>query len=524
MAQTADTSLAGRVAALEAAVRSLTATNWTDNAAVQQPDGTVVPLSEMATAPAAAQAAAAAAATAGETAEQAIADAGDAQATADGKVTTWMQPDPPAGLTDTDVGDLWFDTDDNNRMYRWDGTTWAESADQRTAAALTAAQQASEAATAATGAVATKTTTYYQTSSPPTTGRVVGDLWVDTDDQNRLYAWNGTTWDDARDQLTVQANTTAGQATSIAGSRNRVFTQASQPTGGGYVTGDLWIDTATGNRISSWTGAAWQVQLLNTAAFQANAVTAAVLAGDAVNGKTITGAILQTAVAGRRTVLGERIDGLVFYSGTPNEGHAGLLWAAADTSGGNLDTGQINVMPPSLAPQNSGLVDSLMLVEGVSRNGAVPGRVKLQAGAYTTAGAAAANPAAILLVDANGVTITGPGSPTAGRRVGRDTGPVTMATLGAGFTNRNTGCWYRVIDGMVWFGLNITKAATTTTGTIFTLPAGTWPGVDHYFLPEAGGVIQGEVAVRSASGIIQLVSATANAGTTLLLNAAFPAA
>src|SRR5690606_32925548 len=35
------------------------------------------------------------------------------------------------------VGDLWFDTDDGNRLYRWDGVDWVEAGDQRVDEILT---------------------------------------------------------------------------------------------------------------------------------------------------------------------------------------------------------------------------------------------------------------------------------------------------------------------------------------------------------------------------------------------------
>lgn len=63
---------------------------------------------------------------------QAISDAAGAQATADGKVTTFYSSSPP---TAEGVGDLWFDTDDKV-LYRWNGTNWTNSVADITAATL----------------------------------------------------------------------------------------------------------------------------------------------------------------------------------------------------------------------------------------------------------------------------------------------------------------------------------------------------------------------------------------------------
>jgi hypothetical protein len=54
----------------------------------------------------------------------ALAAAGDAQATADGKIRTFSQATAPTGMTAGDVGDLWIDTDDNNKLYRWNSSAW----------------------------------------------------------------------------------------------------------------------------------------------------------------------------------------------------------------------------------------------------------------------------------------------------------------------------------------------------------------------------------------------------------------
>ena len=56
-------------------------------------------------------------------ASDAITAAATAQATADGKVTTYFQDTTPTAEA---AGDLWIDTDDGNKLHRWDGTQWLE--------------------------------------------------------------------------------------------------------------------------------------------------------------------------------------------------------------------------------------------------------------------------------------------------------------------------------------------------------------------------------------------------------------
>lgn len=62
-------------------------------------------------------------------------------------------------------GDLWFDTDDNNKIYRANSAlTWVSVAD---------------------GLIATKVAIFKQASIP--TSVTIGDLWFDSDDGNRPY-------------------------------------------------------------------------------------------------------------------------------------------------------------------------------------------------------------------------------------------------------------------------------------------------------------------------------------------------
>ena len=66
--------------------------------------------------------------------QDALANAATAQATADGKVLTYAQNSAPGGLNAAENdGDIWMDTDDNNKLYRYAHPSWVpyaqESAD-----------------------------------------------------------------------------------------------------------------------------------------------------------------------------------------------------------------------------------------------------------------------------------------------------------------------------------------------------------------------------------------------------------
>ncbi len=121
-----------------------------------------------------------------------------AKATADGKIVTFLQDEAP---TAEGAGDLWIDTNDGNKLYRWSGTSWAEVQDSDIAQAIVNAATAQATAdsktddTAADAAQATadgKIVTFFQSEAPTAEG--AGDLWIDTNDDNKPYRWSGSAW------------------------------------------------------------------------------------------------------------------------------------------------------------------------------------------------------------------------------------------------------------------------------------------------------------------------------------------
>ena len=162
---------------------------------------------------------------------------------------------PTAGLTS---GDLWFDTNDGNRPYRWSGSTWIETTDLRLTDAQAAIVEEATARTTKDAALASqintvsttanaKNRTYRQTTAP-TVGLVDGDVWFDTDDSNKAYRWTGTVWAETSDAriasnsaAITDINTarigycTLGGATSVHGTKS-----ACEAAGGTWNVGLPW--------------------------------------------------------------------------------------------------------------------------------------------------------------------------------------------------------------------------------------------------------------------------------------------
>lgn len=193
-----------------------------------------------------AESAGAAASGAQESADQAKLDAAEAAGIANGKGKVIIQPVAP-GASDQLAQNLWIDTSNGiNTPKRWGGSGWIAVTDKAAIDAAQAAAAAQEAADRANQGVAqnsaainneakaradadsamaqqiqqvsavagSKNKTFFQATAP-STGVGTGDLWFDTDSNNRPYRYSGTAWV-ATDDPRIAANAAAVQLQSQA--------------------------------------------------------------------------------------------------------------------------------------------------------------------------------------------------------------------------------------------------------------------------------------------------------------------
>ena len=213
----------------------------------------------------------------------------------------WYQTTSP-GTTGNKVGDTWYDTDDGNKIYVWNGSQWINSQDA-------AIRAASDAATGAQATADGKNKNYYQPTKP--TGGVYknGDQWFDTDDGYKLYVYTGSDFvvfqDAAIGQLQLDLNTTSQTATgalAVANGKNKSYVGAAAPTpSANNVVGDIWLDTSNGNKINRWSGSAWVDYRDTGISAASNAATAAMAVA---NGKS-TSYLGGTAPAASGNSLGD---------------------------------------------------------------------------------------------------------------------------------------------------------------------------------------------------------------------------
>ena len=222
---------------------------------------------------------------------QALADAAAAQSTADGKIVSYYQTSEPSGGS---IGDFWVDTDNGNKLYRHSGSAWIEIQDDDIATAINSAQTAQ---TTADG----KAIVYYQAGTP--TGMSEGDIWVDTDDDNKTYVYSGSAWVATSNTDALQALADAAAAQSTADGKIVAYYQDAQPSGGSE--GDIWFDTNDGNKIYVYTSGAW-VESQDTDI--ADAINQAQTAQSTADGKAV----------------------VYYQTGQPSGASAGDLWVDTD--------------------------------------------------------------------------------------------------------------------------------------------------------------------------------------------------
>ena len=168
-----------------------------------------------------------------------IADLADTDATIDGEIVSFFQDSAPTG---GHIGDIWFDTDDNNTIYTWklntttDAYSWVATPNSAIAKAF---QAALDGAAVADG----KAKTFYSSDAPvdnTANNLGIGDLWVD-EDTKELFRWTGSSWLSVRDTTLTQVIQGVAALNSTVDGEIVSFFQNTTPDS--THIGDIWFDT-----------------------------------------------------------------------------------------------------------------------------------------------------------------------------------------------------------------------------------------------------------------------------------------
>jgi len=93
-----------------------------------------------------------------------------------------------------------------------------------------------------------KSKTYVQNDEPTGGTYSLGDLWIDTNDGNKLYAYSGTAW-------VLKQDGAISTAQSTADGKNKVNYSTSDPGSTANTAGDIWFKYASGVVVAQYVGA-----------------------------------------------------------------------------------------------------------------------------------------------------------------------------------------------------------------------------------------------------------------------------
>jgi hypothetical protein len=270
---------------------------------------------------------------------------------------TYRQLTPPTQPPFTlKIGDIWFDTDDGNKEYRWDGTNWISVQD---------------------GSIATKNRTYYSATAPTGSDLVAGDIWFDTTTGNKPYRWSGSAWISVQDASIATALSTANAAQTTANGKNKVIYSLSAASGTGTTAGDIWWQYNSSGIIIAqweWTGSAWSSKTIGSAVIanlDAGKITAGTISvAISLEAATITGGSINInsgtfVVTSTGAVTITATNGININSGTFQVSSTGAVTASNLTITG----GSINVNSGVFTVSTTGAVSaSNLTITGGSIN------------------------------------------------------------------------------------------------------------------------------------------------------------
>jgi hypothetical protein len=248
------------------------------------------------------------------------------------------------------IGDLWFDTDDGNKEYYWDGTNWISVQD---------------------GSIATKNRTYYSGTAPTGSDLVTGDIWFDTSTGNKPYRWSGSAWISVQDASIATALSDANAAQTTADGKNKVIYSLSTPSGSGTAIGDIWFQyNGSGIIVGQWewTGSVWSSKTIGSAVIanlDAGKITAGTIsAAISLEAATITGGSINInsgtfVVTSGGAVTITATNGININSGTFQVSNTGAVTASNLTINGgsiSLNGGVFSVSTTGVLTASAGTV------------------------------------------------------------------------------------------------------------------------------------------------------------------------
>jgi len=276
---------------------------------------------------------------------------------------------PTAGMV---AGDIWYNTSNGNKTYRYSGTVWVLTDDTRIASNAAAIQIEQTARANGDSANASFITNLTAT--------------VNSNQTSGLAASSAA-------QITADiAKADAALAAGIAGIKGKVLIQSSAPLAADQLVQNLWIDTTNdANQPKRWTGSAWSAVTDKAAT---DAAAAAVAAQTTANQALAAAAVNAASIQTEQTVRANADSSLATQITTVQSSAtaANTAAAAANTAAGtaqtaaNTNTAAIQTEVTARTNADSALATQINTVESSSASNLASAQTLLQTNISTVNG------------------------------------------------------------------------------------------------------------------------------------------
>jgi hypothetical protein len=190
-----------------------------------------------------------------------------------------------------------------------------------------------------------KTKAYYQ-ATEPTSGMTEGDIWFDTDDGYKLYYYTGSAWTSVQDTSIAAAQSAATAAQTTADGKNKIYRQTTMPTTGPFSEGDLWFDTDDDNRFYRYTSGAFSAFSLGNnaiASLSATKLTAGTIDASVITVSNINAGNISTGTLAAARIATGSLDATKITAGTITATQISSSYVYAGTiAAGNITTGTLS--------------------------------------------------------------------------------------------------------------------------------------------------------------------------------------
>lgn len=171
-------------------------------------------------------------------------------------------------------------------------------------------------------------TVYFSATQPVAPN--VGDLWYNIADDLLLGQWNGSAWVSYQFGSAAIAPGGVGLSNLATAVTSRalggITTTVSSTAPSNPNTGDIWIDTMTGNQLNQWGGAAWApiawnaASILTAGSISAALISAGTITGNLIAAGTITGSNIAAGTISASLLQATAINGFTITGATINAG------------------------------------------------------------------------------------------------------------------------------------------------------------------------------------------------------------